>query len=601
MFPYLQSQLVNLQQLQEDACRELIYLLEKIDGSKTIILDEELVGPIGLITSPSVFSDRSVTLLKLKNDTRLPRRVTNIIYIVRPKVILMDLITTCVQQNPDKGRLHHIFFVPRRSYLCIKHIEDKAFSTSFQIEELNWNFFPLDSDVLSMELPNAFRDVIIDGDPTSLYQAAVGLVQVQRLYGRIPKIYGKGNCAQRVWEHTKQLGAEEKHLLTNGDKGAIDQLILLDRSIDLLSALATQLTYEGLIDEIYGIHQNQLTLPTDVLNPRSDETASIAQSHLVAEKKTFYMNSNEKLYAELRNKNFNEVGRILSRNAREISAQMNASSQEKSVKDMKRFVDKLPALLEQKQSIAVHTNIAELVRNYLDTFDFSDDLTAEQEFMICEDIDKPSSYIEDLIGRKYDLNEVLRLICIQCAAASGFREKVLNYYKREIVHVYGIETLLVISKLEKAHLLHTQSESRAYAVLRKSLNLTVDEAIEVDPKDISYVHSFYAPLTARIVEQTLKPLGWQSLKSQILNLPGNTFEDFQAQLIGIGGRQSSTSGEGSLLNIPRVILVFFIGGCTFAEIAALRFLSQQEDNNVEFVIATTKIINKTNFIANIIQ
>lgn len=30
-------------------------------------------------------------------------------------------------------------------------------------------------------------------------------------------------------------------------KGAIDQLIILDRSIDVMSALATQLTYEGLI------------------------------------------------------------------------------------------------------------------------------------------------------------------------------------------------------------------------------------------------------------------------------------------------------------------------------------------------------------------
>lgn len=32
-----------------------------------------------------------------------------------------------------------------------------------------------------------------------------------------------------------------------------DTLLLLDRNVDLLTPLATQLTYEGLIDEIYGI------------------------------------------------------------------------------------------------------------------------------------------------------------------------------------------------------------------------------------------------------------------------------------------------------------------------------------------------------------
>lgn len=133
------------------------------------------------------------------------------------------------------------------------------------------------------------------------------------------------------------------------------------------------------------------------------------------------------------------------------------------------------------------------------------------------------------------------------------------------------------------------------------MNLTVDEVIEVNPKDISYVHSFYAPLTARIVEQSLKPLGWQSLKSQINNLPGPTFEDFQAPLIGIGGRHSSTPSEGSSLNIPRVVLVVIVGGCTFAEIAALRFLTQDEDNNVKFVIATTKIITKNAFLENLLE
>lgn len=36
-----------------------------------------------------------------------------------------------------------------------------------------------------------------------------------------------------------------------------DTLLLLDRNVDLLTPLATQLTYEGLIDEIYGINNGQ--------------------------------------------------------------------------------------------------------------------------------------------------------------------------------------------------------------------------------------------------------------------------------------------------------------------------------------------------------
>ena len=37
--------------------------------------------------------------------------------------------------------------------------------------------------------------------------------------------------------------------------------------------------------------------------------------------------------------------------------------------------------------------------------------------------------------------------------------------------------------------------------------------------------------------------------------------------------------DGNDEDRPKVILVVFVGGCTFAEISALRFLSQQEDSN----------------------
>ncbi|XP_002061201.3 vacuolar protein sorting-associated protein 33A [Drosophila willistoni] len=624
MLPYLRGQggqRVNLQLMQESACRELVQQLDSIDGPKVMVLDEMMIGPLELVTRSKLFADRGITLMALKPELHLSKEVNNVVYLLRPQVALMELLVGHVKANGQAGRQFHILFVPRCSVLCLNQLDNKGFRSHFgRIEELQWNFLPLDADVVTMEMPQAYRDVSVEGDTTSLYQAAIGLVQMQRLYGRIPKIYGKGVNAQRVWDYAKQLGRDEKSLYY-GDKGAIDQLILLDRGIDLLSPLATQLTYEGLIDEFYGIRQNKLTLPANhfhadkvgngkrVGNEHQQEDAPLLSNEF----KTIMLHSGEPLYGDLRNKNFNEVTKLLARKAREIQNQMNenATAQRKTVPEMKSFVEELlPQLLAEKNATSQHTTIASLILNQISSDAFTDDLAAEQEFMVCADIDKPSAYIEDLIAREADLRLVLRLMCLQCAAGSGLKEKVLNYYKRELAHVYGLEVLLTISNLERAGLLHTQTESRAYAVLRKTLHLTVDDNVEVNPKDISYVHSFYAPLTARLVEHSLKPLGWQSLKSQINNLPGPTFEDFQAPLIGISGRPNegpigsaggaigsgSGGSGGSLLHVPRVVLVCFVGGCTFAEIAALRFLAAQEDNNVEFVIATTKVINKHTFL-----
>lgn len=48
----------------------------------------------------------------------------------------------------------------------------------------------------------------------------------------------------------------------------------------------------------------------------------------------------------------------------------------------------------------------------------------------------------------------------------------------------------------------------------------------------------------------------------------------------------------------RVVIVMFIGGVTFAEMAALRYISQQPAVNAEFVIATTKIINGSSLVVS---
>ena len=64
-----------------------------------------------------------------------------------------------------------------------------------------------------------------------------------------------------------------------------------------------------------------------------------------------------------------------------------------------------------------------------------------------------------------------------------------------------------------------------------------------------------------------------------------------------------------------MVLVMFVGGCTMAEVAALRFLSQQvrllrlllvltrslvqEENNVEYLVATTSIITGESFIESL--
>ncbi|KAL5275501.1 VPS33A family protein [Megaselia abdita] len=599
MFDYLKSGRVNLQLFQEFLCKKLLDFLEKIDDTKALFWDEQLLSKAYLIATNKQLEERNVKKNILLSKGNLPfLDVKNAIFITRADLnqfeIIADHIMTLKKSKTNASMEFHIIFISRKSTLCERHLKNKGVFGSIQkFHEMKCDLFPLDKDILSMENPNFLHDLLVENDETSLFQAACSLVIFQSLFGRIPTVFGKGKFSKKIWDYAKQLAIEDKSLFYL-EKGAVDQMIILDRSIDYMSTLVTQLTYDGLIDEIFKINQNKVLV--DIPDKKSSGN-DFLEDISTPEKKKIILNSSDEIYNELRDKHFNEVGKVLSKNAKIISETFEERHNAKTVQNMKIFASKLPGVMDKKTLVEIHSSIAEIIKEFTETDKFSDDLAVEQDFLICSELDKPNEYILDLITKEDDFFNIMRLICIQCVAGSGLKSKVLETYKREIIHAFGIEVILHVNNLEKAGLLYLQGDNRSYNVLRKTFNLTVDDFQEVAPTDISYVHSFYAPLSIRIIENSLKPQGWQSITNSLNYLPGPSFKDFQAPLTG--NRRSSFSSELSALECPRCILVFFVGGCTLAEISALRFLQKQEDNNVEFVIVTTNIINKNTVIKNI--
>ncbi|ELW65502.1 Vacuolar protein sorting-associated protein 33A, partial [Tupaia chinensis] len=661
---------------------------------QAIVWDESLTGPFGLIAQYSLLKEHEVEKMFTLRGSRLPAAdVKNVIFLVRPRLELMDVIAENVLSEDRRGptRDFHILFVPRRSLLCEQRLKDLGVLGSFiHREEYSLDLIPFDGDLLSMESEGAFKrlppptaaaqrlplpsaagmggvscsiaesqhweqahlapgddrvrplqECYLEGDQTSLYHAAKGLMTLQALYGTIPQIFGKGECARQVANMMIRMKRE-----FTGSQNAIfpvfDNLLLLDRNVDLLTPLATQLTYEGLIDEIYGIQNSYVKLPPEKFAPKKQGEGG---KDLPTEAKKLQLNSAEELYAEIRDKNFNAVGSVLSKKAKIISAAFEERHNAKTVGEIKQFVSQLPHMQAARGSLANHTSIAELIKDVTTSEDFFDKLTVEQEFMSGIDTDKVNNYIEDCIAQKHPLIKVLRLVCLQSVCNSGLKQKVLDYYKREILQTYGYEHILTLHNLEKAGLLRAQAGGRNnYPTIRKTLRLWMDDVNEQNPTDISYVYSGYAPLSVRLAQLLSRP-GWRSIEEVLRILPGPHFEERQPLPTGLQKKPAVRERQVSVLTdlsldypavrsrpawrsieevlrilpgphfeerqpLPtglqkkrenRVTLVFFLGGVTFAEIAALRFLSQLEDGGTEYVIATTKLMNGTSWMEALME
>lgn len=123
-----------------------------------------------------------------------------------------------------------------------------------------------------------------------------------------------------------------------------------------------------------------------------------------------------------------------------------------------------------------------------------------------------------------------------------------------------------------------------YPSLRKSLRLLTDSP-EDAPTDISFTYSGYAPLSCRLVQAIVQKgavlgagsntdtgtrqaqahpiVGWKGFDDVIKTLPGETVDVIQTPGASVKDAAGSTT------------LVFFLGGCTFTEVAALRWMGKQ--------------------------
>lgn len=164
-------------------------------------------------------------------------------------------------------------------------------------------------------------------------------MQLQSTFGLFPRLTGKGDKAKILADILLRMRQEtiidsRTALYGVGQSQSIESLIIIDREVDFITPLLTQLTYEGLIDEKYGIKNSisfalsnskliaLVELDTSLVAPAPNAptaSSSVAQQTASSRTRKHPLNSSDPLYASLRDINFAIVGNILNRVARRLS------------------------------------------------------------------------------------------------------------------------------------------------------------------------------------------------------------------------------------------------------------------------------------------
>ena len=137
-----------------------------------------------------------------------------------------------------------------------------------EIKDFSFDLLPLDIDLYSLQM-KIMRQLYVEDNHTIYSTVAESIHRLQSVFGKIHNIFGKGQAAYSVYNMLK---LKQKQIKVDEAYGDIEHLIIFDRASDFLTPLLKQITYEGMVDEFYGITGGIAKVPPTIYddNPKNN-------------------------------------------------------------------------------------------------------------------------------------------------------------------------------------------------------------------------------------------------------------------------------------------------------------------------------------------
>uniref|UniRef100_A0A671U7E2 VPS33B late endosome and lysosome associated n=1 Tax=Sparus aurata TaxID=8175 RepID=A0A671U7E2_SPAAU len=548
---------------------QLIYLLEQLPGKKDLFIEADLMSPLDRIANVSTLKQHEVDKLYKVEYKPVISTSDQLCFLIRPRIqtrkyVLLVPDVANADKAAGKFRRYKLIFTPQKFYACEAVLEEQGIFGDVTTDEWAFYLLPLDDDIISLELPEFFKDNFLAGDQRWVRTAGSALHLLHSLYGPFSKIYGIGRCSKMAYESWREQVEEGEQRTRQAEIGKV---FLIDRDVDFVTPLCSQVVYEGLVDDIFRIKCGCVEFPPDVTS--SDKSIKVM------------LNSQDKVFNEIRNEHFSNVFGFLSQKARNLQTAYD-KRRGMDIKQMKTFVsEELKGLKQEHRLLSLHIGASESIMKKKTKQDFQELLKTEHALLEGFEMRESISFIEEHINRQVSMIESLRMLCLL-----SITENVLDAS-------YGVDHLLTFANLRQLGLLVEQPPGETLTVMeskvgklvndktagkltdafsslaRKShfralsrkLNLVPKSDEEYDlrvPRDMAYIFSgAYVPLSCRLIEQVLERDGWTGLEEVTRLLNGHEF---------------AVSGKN---DAQRIIVVMFLGGCTFSEVSALRFLGRE--------------------------
>ena len=534
--------------------------------AKTLVLEKSCISKLNYLTSREHLKEYQVGGGKdilILNSSTLISDSPILIYIITPNIENLKIIEKHIESNMKdfdtknsveitegkESEKYHIIFIPKISGECYNYLNNSRYKKYINTHMLNIDIYQIDNEILSLENNNAFRDIYLENNLNSISQLSRAIIKYETVFGKIKHKYSKGFFSKKLIEMLNREEEQNNNINTDNETLAC---FIFDRNIDMITPMCTNWVYEGVLDDFIGIEFNSMVVDAKLVEKESkSNTVKIDLS------------SKDKFYTNIKDYNLDKIRNIFP----ERMAELNKENKEKLTKEKKN----------EKNSLSNHINILDYINKKQIKPIFKFYYNFEKSLLKGESNNKIFDFIDDEMSKKTDKYNLLRLLSLECAIHSGIKNKILEQIKKDYLNVYGYQDLFLLRNLEKVGILKVLDGQNFYNEANKKLQLIYGSVDLNIPNDISYAYIEYAPIIIRLVEKGVSQ-GWCSIKDILKKIPGDS---------------NFPTDESDMINNAvdkQFILLVFIGGITYGELAGIRLMNKR-NRNKKFIVITTGIIN----------
>ena len=509
-----------------------------------------------------------------------------VLFIIQPTMDNLETLIYAKHVVQNTVELCAIFFPKETPEIIEKLIKEELLDT-FQIYNFNIDIEPLDADLYCLESDESFREIYIDKNYDSISKLAEVVLKFEAAFGKIQSKYIKGDMAKIFNDYLTLKEAEHK-LKTNEQ---ILGMIVLDRSIDFITPLLSNYTYEGMIDEYLGINKGNITVKRSftksILKPdyRKKMPDDNIEYPLTSDVNGFF--------SDLRCMHYITATNYISSINDKYVAKFDKNKEVRTTDQMVETFSSFKDFKSIESYLNDNTNFLKLLYNEVKNIDDAN-IRQHKLALINGDNKKVETYYNDYISEKKDLYKILNVIILQSLIQNGIE----NYFllKREIMNIYGYQQIFLFRNLEFLNLVK-EKENITLQKLFKSRFQQINENLNLinrnfklrETNDLSYIVEGYCPLTLKLIEKAGEG-GWSEIRETLNLIPGKTSIPFNEKEVANPTENINT------------IFVVFLGGITYAEIEGIRYLNRKykeiydksnDENKTrkQFIIITTQILN----------